>query len=220
MKDKNAIVLIVGDRGNIGLSISKELTDSGYKVVSCGNLDITNEEAVNDYLKKTNHKIEHLVYCVSSPLEFVELKNEDIGNFDKHFNVQVKGLFYLIKKLVRFDGLKSIQVIGSTCLFNRPPARSISYVTSKYALLGFVRSLVTELSPSDVRVNMISPGITGLGVTKNYPSKFIEMAKIQTPLKRLVTGNDIAKLVKFLISDDARYITGLNIPLDGGITVM
>ena len=127
----------------------------------------------------------------------------------------------IINKLIQEKHpLKSILVIGSSCLFGIPPSRLSSYTIGKYGQLGLVKCLANELASKGIRVNMISPGVSGEGLSNTYPETFLRLIASQTPLKRLVNSKDVARLAKFLLSDVAEYITGLNIPIDGGLHVM
>ncbi|MBU1036476.1 SDR family oxidoreductase [Patescibacteria group bacterium] len=181
-------------------------------------LDVTNELQVNKIIEESPIKINNVVYSVSAPIEFKTINEENWDDFEKQLNVQIKGLWQIIKKLISdAHPLQSVVVIGSACLFNVPPARLTSYTVGKYGLLGLVRSLANEFSSRKITVNMISPGVSGEGLSSVYPQKFLELVKSQTPLKRLVKVKDVAYLVKFLLSKEAEYLTGLNIPIDGGI---
>ena len=90
-----------------------------------------------------------------------------------------------------------------------------SYSASKSALEGLTRWLSTTLSPS-VRANMISPG----GVFRNQHEAFQERYLNKVPLKRFCTEDDVVNLSEFLISEQSSYITGQNILLDGGYTIL
>jgi NAD(P)-dependent dehydrogenase (short-subunit alcohol dehydrogenase family) len=97
-----------------------------------------------------------------------------------------------------------------------PPSSLSDYVTSKYAVLGLTKSLARELGKYNITVNAVSPGFIKNKFTKNIPEKFSEILISQTPLGRLTTTADIAKIVLFLCSDEADFITGENINLSGG----
>lgn len=210
-------VLIVGATGNFGSEISKELSNSGCDVINMPRLDITDIKDIEHFFKESKNSFNHLVYSIGTPIKFRKISEEDPGDFIEQFNVQVNGLLIMVKEILKTNALQSILVIGSTSVFNQPPSRLASYTTAKYALLGFTRSLTMELAPKNIRVNMISPGLSGQGLSKDHPEVLLNAIRSQTPLKRLVTAKDVALVAKFLLSKDAEYLTGLNIPMDGGL---
>lgn len=207
-------ILLIGSLGHIGKAISLELADS-YEIIGFDSNDKSGQD-IRSFLEGKG-KIDHLIYSVSAPIQFKEAIKEKDTDFDLHFSSQVKVFADIVSLLIPSGSLKSILVIGSNCLFNQPPSRMASYTAAKYALLGLIKSYAQEFAAKGVRVNMISPGLTGEGASKSFPSKLIELTAMQTPMKRLVHGKDVAKLSRFLLGDDASYLTGLNIPLDGGL---
>lgn len=198
-----------------------KLSKSKKSALITAQLDITDESQVKKIIGSSQIKFNNLVYTVGASTEFRTVDKDDWNNFEMQFAVQVKGLWLTITKLLEeAHPLKSVLVIGSACLFNVPPARLFSYTVGKYGQLGLVRCLANELASRKIRVNMISPGVSGEGISAIYPETFIKLIKSQTPLKRLVNDRDVACLAKFLLSDEAEYLTGLNIPIDGGLHMM
>jgi len=96
-----------------------------------------------------------------------------------------------------------------------------AYTATKAGLSGLVRSLAIEWGPDGVTVNAVGPGIIRTPLTQAYMDEFPERATAtveNTPLRRLGTPEDVADVVTFLASDDARFITGQTVFVDGGIT--
>jgi NAD(P)-dependent dehydrogenase (short-subunit alcohol dehydrogenase family) len=93
-------------------------------------------------------------------------------------------------------------------------AGSVPYVASKSALVTLTRDLAVRLAPHGVQVNMVSPG----GVRAHQPEAFQQAYRQRTPQGRLAEPADVAGAVSFLASDDAAYITGQNLIVDGGFT--
>ena len=91
----------------------------------------------------------------------------------------------------------------------------IAYPTSKFAVNGFTLSLARELGPKGIRVNAVAPGITETDMMKAVPKSVIEPMIAQIPLRRLGQPEDIANAYVFLASDEASYISGVVLHVDG-----
>jgi 3-oxoacyl-[acyl-carrier protein] reductase len=96
-------------------------------------------------------------------------------------------------------------------------AGQVNYSSSKAGLIGFTKSLAAEIASRNITVNAVAPGFIDTDMTKNLPEKVRELLMEKVPLKRLGTVNDIAKAVRFLVSDDSSYITGHTISVNGGM---
>lgn len=110
-----------------------------------------------------------------------------------------------------------VNVLSSVTL-GVPPAKQAAYVTSKYALLGLTRSLAVEGVRYNVRVNAVSPGMTHTGFHADLPERFIDEVAAGLPMQRLATPDEVAAAIRFLLSPEASYISGANIPVAGGQT--
>ena len=94
----------------------------------------------------------------------------------------------------------------------------VAYTISKWALRGLSRVASMELGPLGIRVNSIHPGYIDTPMTATAPPAFRIANIAETPLGRVGTVDDVAPLVVFLISDESSYISGAEIPVDGGQT--
>ena len=100
--------------------------------------------------------------------------------------------------------------------FGVKPTAMATYVTAKYALVGFSKCLAVELAPFGIQVNMVSPGFTETGLTSHIPESFKQSIAGQTPLKRNTQCADTANAVLYLVSDLSSFVTGVNLPVCGG----
>lgn len=96
-------------------------------------------------------------------------------------------------------------------------AGQTNYAASKAGIIGFTKSLAKEVASRNILINAIAPGFIATDMTKVLPDEVKENINAQIPLKRMGSANDIAKVVKFLASDDSSYITGQVIHVDGGM---
>jgi len=93
-----------------------------------------------------------------------------------------------------------------------------NYAASKAGLIGFYKSLAKELGPKGIRVNAVAPGLVKTSMAELIPEQAQDMIRQKTPLRRLAEPGDIARAVRFLVSEDASYITGHVLHVDGGLT--
>ncbi len=144
-----------------------------------------------------------------SPLDFMEYVSSNLNS--------ALSLSQAFAKSVKARKAKgSIVNILSSYTLGMPPAQLSTYVTLKCALLGLTRSMAVELLQYGIRVNAISPSMTKTNFISNIDERMIEMIEGSLPIKRLAMPEEIADLVKFLLSQGASYITGANIPVTGG----
>ena len=151
---------------------------------------------------------------VSESTPFTEYTEED---FDKVMDLNVKGVFNATRAAVECMVPRGTGVILSTSSmvskYGQPSG--IAYPTSKFAVNGLTVSLARELGPKGIRVNAVAPGITATDMMKAVPKEVIEPMIAQIPLRRLGTPEDIANAFVFLASDEASYITGVVLSVDG-----
>jgi 3-oxoacyl-[acyl-carrier protein] reductase len=101
----------------------------------------------------------------------------------------------------------------------QPGFGTSNYVTSKAALIGFTRSTAVELGASNVNVNAVAPGFIRTEALIKLPPEVLEKAEKSALLGRVAEPEDVAHVVAFLCSDDARHVTGQVILVDGGLTL-
>ncbi|MCA0329020.1 MAG: SDR family oxidoreductase [Actinobacteria bacterium] len=146
------------------------------------------------------------------------------SEFDRMLDVNTKPLLYTAKAAVphlRASGRGSIVTVASIGAVVIRPGASL-YAASKSASIAMTKSLALELAP-EVRVNCVLPTSTDTGLLRNIPGADPEWVRARyarnaenLPMKRLGTGDDVAAAIAFLASDDASFITGVALPVDGG----
>ena len=97
--------------------------------------------------------------------------------------------------------------------------KAAEYSAAKSGIMGFTKTLAKEVGPYGINVNCISPGVIGTERVRNMPKEMVAQWKEGIPLGRIADPDEIASVAVFLASDDASYITGANIPVEGGLTL-
>ena len=137
--------------------------------------------------------------------------------FDKVMDLNVKGVFNATRAAVECMVPRETGVILSTSsmvsISGQPSG--FAYPASKFAVNGLTVSLARELGPKGLRVNAVAPGITETDMMKAVPKEVIEPMIARIPLRRLGQPEDIANAFVFLASDEASYITGVVLSVDG-----
>lgn len=151
---------------------------------------------------------------ISESTPFTEYTEED---FDRVMDLNVKGVFNATRAASECMVARNTGVILSTSsmvsIYGQ--ASGIAYPASKFAVNGLTVSLARELGPKGIRVNAVAPGITETDMMKAVPKDVIEPLVAQIPLRRLGQPEDIANAFVFLASDEAAYITGVVLSVDG-----
>ncbi|MGN1164056.1 MAG: SDR family NAD(P)-dependent oxidoreductase [Candidatus Ornithospirochaeta sp.] len=137
--------------------------------------------------------------------------------YDSVIDLNVKGVFNATRVAAEFMEAQGGGVILSTSsmvsISGQPSG--FAYPASKFAVNGLTISLARELGPKGIRVNAVAPGITETDMMKAVPRAVIEPMVARIPLRRLGQPEDIAAAFAFLASDDASYITGVILSVDG-----
>lgn len=244
MKLKDKVALITGGSRGIGFATAKRFLEEGAKVIVAASRqetadkavaqlkesvpgasvegicpDLSSLESVREAVKgihDTYGRIDILVNNagVSDSVPFTEY-TEDL--FDKVMNLNVKGVFNASRAVVDYMVEQGEGVILSTSsmVSISGQAAGVAYPTSKFAVNGMTISLARELGPKRIRVNAVAPGITETDMMKAVPKEVIEPLIAQIPLRRLGQPEDIANAFVFLASEEASYITGVILSVDG-----
>ncbi len=143
------------------------------------------------------------------------------GEFDLVVSINLKGVFNctqaVVQQMVRQGSgviLNATSIVGEDGNFGQT-----NYVATKAGVIGMTKVWSRELGRHGIRVNAVAPGFTATEILRSMPQKIIEAMESRTPLRRLGTPRDIANAYLFLASDEASFITGTTLRVDGGIVV-
>lgn len=241
MADK--IALVIGGSGGIGSETIRLLSVNGFKVCATYNnnknnleelkdsnknniciyrMDLSDEASIKSALNeilKIHTELDVIVYSASIPIKNKNIVSMQWKDFQEHLDLQVKGLFYVVQNLKNqlqaMHKTKFIILLTEYCI-GKPPAGISHYVSAKYCLMGFAKSMAVEFAKYNSTVNMISPGMVETNFISDLPPKLIEITAEANPLKRIATPRDVANVVLFLSSGESDYLNGVNITVNGG----
>lgn len=246
MRLKDKVAIITGAARGIGEATAIRFAQEGAKVVvSNRNLDslkevvekikemgaevlaydvnVTNREQiqsmVDDVVAKWG-KIDILVNNAGITADAQLLKMEE-ADFDKVIDINLKGVYncgqIVSRVMAEKDGgviLNASSVVGLYGNFGQT-----NYAATKWGVIGITKTWAKELGRKGIRVNAVAPGFTMTPMVAKMPDKVLDMMKGKSPLGKLATPEDIANAYLFLASDEAAFITGEVLAVDGGVVL-
>jgi len=183
--------------------------------------DFSDDQSTAAFIDELKHhpEITHVVHCPSIPLDLKAFKKMEWASFDKLWKVSVRSAFEVsravLPSMVKAKKGKMVFVLSSVTSGQAPSFMS-DYVTSKYALLGLVKALASEVASHQININAISPSMVETQFLEKIPPLSIEISAENNPMKRNARIEDIIPMICFLLSDEADFITGQNILITGG----
>ena len=239
----NRVALVTGANRGIGLAIFKAFYHSNYIVIgtyrsesgektlnnivtdksrgAAMRMDVTSKDDITDVFQAIRDRYGPVSVLINNAGVtqdnlFMRMKDEE---WDEVINTNLNSIFRVTKESIK-DMIKSkygrIINIGSVVGLSGNPGQ-VNYASSKSALQGFSKSLAREVASRNITVNTISPGFIETDMTKKLTDEQKQSITKSIPLSRLGRSDDIANLVLFLVSDQASYITGENINVNGGL---
>lgn len=177
--------------------------------------------AVIEAIDKNGIWPEHVVHLPSAKVtnvRFTKVKYEEV---EQYLNVGLRSAITVsqavFKRLVKEEREGKEICVLSSYVNGIPPKFMLPYVTSKYAMLGYVRALSAEYADKGIMVNAVSPGMMETEFLTNIFDHAIEDNAAKSPLGRNLYVDEVIPTIKFLLSDGADRITGQNIVVSGGM---
>ena len=227
------VVLVTGGNRGIGRAIAERFVRDGYRVAVTarsgegpeGTLtvraDVTDAAAVDAAFTEVEQKlgpVEIVVANAGITKDTLLLRMSE-DDFDSVVSTNLGGSFRVVKRAskgmlkARFGRV----ILISSVVGLYGSAGQINYAASKSALVGFARSLTRELGARGITANVVAPGFIETDMTAELPEDTQRQYKASIPAGRFASADEVAGVVTWIASDDAAYISGAVIPVDGGL---
>ena len=242
---ENKVALITGATSGIGEATARLFANLGANVVLCGRntqkgrviesdilkngneacfiqCDISKEEQAKNLIVKTVEKygkIDILFNNAGVMLPSMEIERMSSEDWLKTFDININGMFFVTKYAKPYLLKEKGTIINNASIAGLQyyaAGRSYAYSASKAAVVQFSHQMAKNYAQEGIRVNCIAPGLVDTLILGDRDRS--EYAK-RVPLGRLAEPEDVAKVVAFLASDDASYLTGVVLPIDGGVSL-
>lgn len=239
------VALVTGGNSVIGLATAKRLQEEGARVAISGRSRKTLDEAVKtigngvvavqaDVSKLAD--VDALYAEVSQKLgkidvlfvnagvaKFAPIAGTSEGVYDEQFDINIKGAYFTIQKALPFLNDGASIILNTSVVSTKGTAGTSAYAATKAALRSLARTAASELVGRGIRVNAVAPGpiatpIFGrTGLSRAAIDEFAKDIEVRVPMKRFGQPEEVAGAVAFLASQDASYITGVELNVDGGL---
>src|SRR4030067_2329517 len=243
---KNKTVVISGAARGIGRSVAIELASEGANIsfnfitsskeakglekeiksfgvnVKSFQVDIKDYNAVKSWVDNTKELFGGIDIVINNAgvIKDRALALMEPGDWHEVINTNLDGTFNLTRAaIVTFIKQKSGVVINITSvsgIVGLP--RQTNYAASKAGIIGFTKSLAKEVASYNIRVNAVAPGFIETDMLKELKEEYKSQVMKQIPLCRFGRPEEVARVVRFLVSDEAGYITGQTLMIDGGMS--
>lgn len=226
-------VLVTGGNRGIGLATAKKLAAQGHKVavtsingdsksdfltVQCDVTEVDSLDKAFSQVEEQQGAVEVLV-ANAGITEDTLLPLMSVDKFERVVDTNLIGTFKTIKRasksMIR-NKFGRIILLGSVVGLAGSPGQ-VNYAASKAGLIGIARSITRELGTRNITANVVAPGFVKTDMTADLKEEYVDTIKKAIPLGYLADPEDVANTIAWLASEEAHYISGAIIPVDGGL---
>jgi NAD(P)-dependent dehydrogenase (short-subunit alcohol dehydrogenase family) len=239
------VAVVTGGNSGIGLATAKRLQQEGARVAITGRSKKTLDDAVkaigngvlaiqgdvakiadlDELYAEVSQKLGKIdvLFVNAGIAKFAPLAETSESTYDEQFDINIKGAYFTIQKAIPLLNDGASIILNTSVVDNLGQAGASAYAATKAALRSLARTAAAELVGRGIRVNTVAPGpiVTPIfertGLPKEAIDEFAKEIVEKVPMKRFGQPDEIAATVAFLASQDASYITGVEINVDGGL---
>ncbi len=219
LREGATVIITASSQASAEKAVAKRLEQDPNARISGIAPDLSNLESVRSAFAQVAEKFGRIDILVNNAgiSDMTPFANYTEELYDKVMDLNVKGVANTCMAAAKYMMAQHSGVILNTSsmvsLYGQPSG--MAYPVSKFAVNGMTLSLARELGPHGIRVNAVAPGITETDMMKAVPKSIIEPMIAQVPLRRMGQPEDMANAFVFLASEEASYITGVVLPVDG-----
>ena len=219
LREGATVIITASSQASADKAVAKRLEQDPTAKVSGIAPNLSDLESVRSTFAQVAKKFGRIDILVNNAgiSDMTPFANYTEELYDKVMDLNVKGVANTCMAASNYMLQQKSGVILNTSsmvsLYGQPSG--MAYPVSKFAVNGMTLSLARELGPHGIRVNAVAPGITETDMMKAVPKSIIEPMIAQVPLRRMAKPQDIANAFVFLASEEASYITGVVLPVDG-----
>ena len=226
-------VLITGGNRGIGFAIAEEFIASGYRVAVTARsgsgptgamtviADVTNSESLDSAIAEVEAELGPISILVANAgitKDTLLLRMSD-EEFESVVDTNLNGVFRVVRRVTK-SMLK--QKFGRGILIGSVvgllgSAGQVNYSSTKSALVGMARSITREIGAKNITANVVAPGFIDTDMTAELGEDLAKSYRERIPAGRFASPSEVAKVVRWIASDEASYISGAVIPVDGGL---
>ena len=239
------VAVVTGGSSGIGLATAKRFQEEGAKVAISGRnkqtldeatrtigngvlairADVSNLADLDRLYKEVSQKLGRIdvLFVNAGIAKNVPLAETSESTFDEQFDTNIKGAYFTIQKALPLLNDGASIILNTSVVDNRGTLGTSAYAATKAALRSVARTAAAELTGRGIRVNTVAPGpiVTKIwdemGLAKEAVDEWTKQVATRVPMKRFGQPEEVASTVAFLASQDASYITGVEINVDGGL---